>query len=201
MLLNKNNSLKNLNTFGVDVKAKLFAEVFSEDEISDLLADEKINRERKLILGSGSNILFTKDFDGLVIKLSAAKILIVEEDADFVLVEAGAGVIWDELVKYCVGRNFGGVENLTLIPGTIGAAPIQNIGAYGQELADNFDSLRGVFIKSAKKKSFTKSDCRYPSNLSMVRLPPCFTSGRRDCIGTSAVCQENLPAIHQYNLS
>ncbi len=97
------------------------------------------------MLGGGSNILFTKDFDGLVIKLSAANIQIVEEDKDFVLVEAGAGVIWDDLVKYCVERNFGGIENLTLIPGTVGAAPIQNIGAYGQELTDTFESLNGVY--------------------------------------------------------
>ena len=95
MLLNKNHSLKNLNTFGVDVKAKLFAEIFSEAEIINLLADEKINPDKKLVLGGGSNILFTKDFDGVVIRISAANIQIVEEAAEFVLVEADAGVIWD----------------------------------------------------------------------------------------------------------
>jgi UDP-N-acetylmuramate dehydrogenase len=169
MLLHKNHSLKNLNTFGVDVKAKLFAEVFSEDELIDLLTDEKINREKILVIGGGSNILITKDFDGLVIKLSSANIHIIGEDGDFVLVEADSGVIWDDLVKYCVERNIGGIENLTLIPGTVGAAPIQNIGAYGQELAETFESLKGVFIKSGKKKSFTKSECGYSYRSSIFK--------------------------------
>lgn len=169
MPLHKNHSLKKLNTFGVDVKAKLFAEVFSEDELIVLLADEKVNREKKLILGGGSNILFTKDFDGLVIKLSATNIQIVEEDADFVLVDADAGVIWDGLVKFCVERNFSGIENLTLIPGTVGAAPIQNIGAYGQELADSFDSLRGVFINTGREETFTKSKCRFSYRSSIFK--------------------------------
>jgi UDP-N-acetylmuramate dehydrogenase len=169
MQLHENQSLKNLNTFGVDVRTKLFAEVFAEDELIDLLSDEKINRERKLILGGGSNILFTKDFEGLVIKISIAGINVVEENNDNVLIEAGSGVIWDELVKFCVQNNLGGIENLTLIPGTVGAAPIQNIGAYGQELADSFDSLRGVFISTGKKKTFTKSECRFSYRSSIFK--------------------------------
>ena len=169
MLLQKNHSLKNLNTFGVDVRTKLFAEVFSEDELIDLLTDEKVNRERNLILGCGSNILFTKDFDGLVIKYSKAKIDVTENNSESVFVEADAGLIWDDLVKFCVERNYGGIENLTLIPGTVGAAPIQNIGAYGQELADSFDSLRGVFIKSGEKKSFEKSECRFSYRSSIFK--------------------------------
>jgi UDP-N-acetylmuramate dehydrogenase len=169
MLLNKNHSLKNLNTFGVDVNAKLFAEIFSEDELREILSDIKHKSERKLILGGGSNILFTKNFDGLIIKLFATNIQIVEEDKDFVLVEAGAGVIWDDLVKYSVERNFGGIENLTLIPGTVGAAPIQNIGAYGQELADSFVSLNGVFIDSAEPKTFNKNECRFSYRSSIFK--------------------------------
>lgn len=169
MLLHKKHSLKNLNTFGVDVRAKLFAEVFSEDELIDLLTDEKVNREKKLILGCGSNILFTKDFDGLVIRLSSSNIKIIDETTDTVLVKADAGIIWDDLVKFCVDRNFGGIENLTLIPGTVGAAPIQNIGAYGQELVDSFDSLTGVFIQSGKKKAFTKSECKFSYRLSIFK--------------------------------
>ena len=169
MLLRKNHSLKNLNTFGVDVRTKLFAEVFSEDELIDLLTDEKVNRERNLILGGGSNILFTKDFDGLVIKYSKAEIDVTENNSESVFVEADAGLIWDDLVKFCVERNYGGIENLTLIPGTVGAAPIQNIGAYGQELADSFDSLKGVFIKSGEKKSFEKSECRFSYRSSIFK--------------------------------
>lgn len=169
MLIYKNHSLKKLNTFGVEVKAKLFAEVFSVDELIDLLSDKEINRNRKLILGGGSNILFTKDFDGLVIKLSSSNIKIINETANTVLIETDAGVIWDELVKFCVGRNFSGIENLTLIPGTVGAAPIQNIGAYGQELADTFDSLKGVFIDSGKEETFTKSECRFSYRSSIFK--------------------------------
>ena len=161
MRLLQNHSLKNLNTFGVDVKAKLFAEIFSEEELINLLADQKINSENKLILGGGSNILFTKDYDGLVIKISTFGIKMIGEDDNSVLVEAGAGVTWNELVKYCVERNFCGIENLTLIPGTVGAAPIQNIGAYGEELADTFISLNGVFVETSVQKTFNKNECKF----------------------------------------
>ena len=147
MRLLQNHSLKKLNTFGVEVKAKHFAEVFLEDELIKLLSDESYKREKKIILGGGSNILFTSDFEGVIIKLSAKNIQIVEENSDLVLIKADAGVIWDDLVKYCIERNYGGIENLTLIPGTVGAAPIQNIGAYGQELADTFESLNGVYTQ------------------------------------------------------
>ena len=169
MQLLQNQSLKKLNTFGVDVKAKLFAEVFSEDELREILSDIKFKSERKLILGGGSNILFTSDFEGVIIKLSAKNIQIVEENSDSVLIKADAGVIWDDLVKYCVERNFGGIENLTLIPGTVGAAPIQNIGAYGQELADTFVSLNGVFIDSAETKTFNKNECRFSYRSSIFK--------------------------------
>jgi UDP-N-acetylmuramate dehydrogenase len=86
---------------------------------------------------------------------------LLEEHSDSVVIEAGAGIIWDDLVKYCVDKNYGGIENLTLIPGTVGAAPIQNIGAYGQEVTDTFFSLNGVYIKSGEKKSFNKSECKF----------------------------------------
>jgi UDP-N-acetylmuramate dehydrogenase len=168
-LLIQNQSLKNLNTFGVEAKAKLFAEVFSEDELVKLLSDGNLKLEKKFILGSGSNILFTKDFDGLIIKVSISEINVIEENDELVLIEAGAGVIWNELVKFCVEKNFGGIENLTLIPGTVGAAPIQNIGAYGQELADTFFSLSGIFIKSGEKKTFSKSECRFAYRLSIFK--------------------------------
>ena len=160
-MLTKNYSLKNLNTFRVDVKAKLFAELFSEEELVKLICDKKNNQEKRLILGGGSNILFTKDFDGLVIKVSISGINVIEENDESVLIEAGAGVNWNELVKYCVERNYGGIENLTLIPGTVGAAPIQNIGAYGQELSDTFYSLGWFYTETCEKKTFGKNECRF----------------------------------------
>lgn len=168
-LLTQNHSLKNLNTFGVDVKAKLFAELLSEKELVELICNKKNNQEKKLILGCGSNILFTKDFDGLVIKVSISGINVIEENDESVLIEAGAGVIWDELVKYCVEKNYGGIENLTLIPGTVGAAPIQNIGAYGQELSDTFYSLDGVYTETCEKKTFRKSECRFSYRSSIFK--------------------------------
>ena len=169
MLPLKNHELKNLNTFGVDVKAKLFAEVFSEDELIKLLSDETFKQENKFILGGGSNILFTKDFEGIVIKVSIPGIRIIEQNPDSVLIEAGAGVIWNELVEFCVDKNFGGIENLTLIPGTVSAAPIQNIGAFGQELADTFFSLTGILIESGERKTFSKSECEFSYRSSIFK--------------------------------
>lgn len=169
MLLLKNHSLKNLNTFGVDVKAKLFAEVLSGEELIKILSNESLKRKKKFVLGGGSNILFTKDFEGIIIKISIPGKKVIEENYDSVIIEAGAGVIWDELVNYCVENNYGGIENLTLIPGTVGAAPIQNIGAYGQELADNLFSLTGVFIESGVRKIFDKSECNFSYRSSIFK--------------------------------
>jgi len=157
----KNTSLKNLNTFGVDVKSKYFVEIHSEEELIQVLNSGEYSNHQKLILGSGSNILFTKDFDGLVIKNSIPGIELIGEDNNKVIVEAGAGVIWEELVQYCVDRNYGGIENLSYIPGTVGAAPIQNIGAYGQELEETFYELNGIYIDSCKTKNFNKSECGF----------------------------------------
>ncbi len=168
-MLTQNQSLKNLNTFGVEVKAKLFAEIFSEEKLVELICDKKNNQEKKLVLGGGSNILFTKDYNGLVIKVSISGINVIEENDESVLIEAGAGVIWYELVKFCVERNYGGIENLTLIPGTVGAAPIQNIGAYGQELSDTFYSLDGYYTDTCQMKTFGKDECRFSYRSSIFK--------------------------------
>jgi len=169
MKLLENYSLKNLNTFGIEASTKYFAEIFSEEELVELLSDDKSRREKKIVLGGGSNILFTKNFNGLLIKNSISTINIFKENDDSVLIEAGAGVVWDNLVKFCVERNFGGIENLTLIPGTVGAAPIQNIGAYGQELADTFYSLDGFYFENCEKKTFSKSECGFSYRSSIFK--------------------------------
>jgi UDP-N-acetylmuramate dehydrogenase len=161
MLIHQDYSLKQLHTFGIDVKTKLFAEIFSDEDLFEIISDKKLMAEPKFILGSGSNILFTKNFNGLVIKVSLPGIYKVDENEKSVLIEAGAGEVWDELVTFCVSYNFGGIENLTLIPGSVGAAPIQNIGAYGQELSDTIESLKGIFIEDGTVKSFSKSDCNF----------------------------------------
>lgn len=169
MKLLTNYSLSRLNTFGINAKAKLFTEIFSVEELLEILSDTKAAKQKRLLLGGGSNILFTRDFDGLVIKNSIPGINIFKEDNEFVFVDAGAGVRWDELVEYCVERNYGGIENLSLIPGTAGAAPIQNIGAYGQELSESFDSLEGIFVGSLERKSYSKDECRFAYRSSIFK--------------------------------
>ncbi len=154
-------SLREYNTFGIQTSAKYFVEVHSYDELKIILADSFFKMKKKLILGGGSNILFTKCFNGLVIKQTSKNIEIIEENEDKVIIEASAGVIWQDLVLFCVERNFGGIENLSLIPGTVGAAPIQNIGAYGQELKDVFKSLKGITIDNVEEKIFHKNDCNF----------------------------------------
>jgi len=154
-------SLKNLNTFGVDVRAGYFTEIFSEIELEQILNYDEFKESNKFILGGGSNVLFTKDYDGLIIKNFIQSIRIIDENEKYVIVRAGAGVNWDDLVKHCVEKNWGGIENLSLIPGTVGAAPIQNIGAYGQELKNVFYNLEGVFIESGEKKICEISECNF----------------------------------------
>ena len=161
MEIKQNFSLKQNNTFGIDVKAEYFAEVSSVDELKELLSENKYKGLPKFILGGGSNILFTRDFDGLIIKLSSNEIQIVKEDDAYVFVKASAGVNWHDLVLFCIERNFGGIENLSLIPGKVGAAPIQNIGAYGQELKDSFHSLNGIYIDDLEEKTFYKDECSF----------------------------------------
>lgn len=161
MEIRKNYSLKNLNTFGIDAEAGLFADIKTVDQLRLLLEDANYRELPKFILGGGSNVLIKGDFDGLVIKISITGIEIVEEDAYSVLIKAGAGELWHNLVLFSVERNLGGIENLSLIPGTVGAAPMQNIGAYGQEIADTFAGLEGLYVEDAGKGNFNKEDCKF----------------------------------------
>lgn len=160
IILQENESLKPYNSFGIAVKTKYFAEVFTESDLKELLNSELIKTQKLLVLGGGSNLLFTKDFDGLVIKVSIPGISSVASGAD-VFVTAGAGVVWNDFVNYCVDNGYAGVENLSLIPGTVGASPIQNIGAYGVELKDVFYSCVAYHIDSSARKEFQHEDCRF----------------------------------------
>ena len=169
MKLSKNYSLKTLNSFGVDIKAKIYADVFSVDELKEVMLANELSNLKKLILGGGSNILFVKNFDGIVIKNSIPGIKIISEDDKNMIVESGAGVVWDELVQYCVDRNYGGIENLSLIPGSVGAAPIQNIGAYGQELTNTLFELNGIFIDTGEEKIFNNSECKFSYRSSIFK--------------------------------
>ncbi len=160
MQIHESISLKKLNTFGIDVKARYFTELRNENQIKEIFSSE-INPEKSFILGGGSNILFTKDYEGLIIKNSIPGINKISEDDENVIIESGAGVIWQDLVNYCVKNNYWGIENLSLIPGTAGAAPIQNIGAYGQELKNVFYSLSGYDLLEKVKKTYNKEECRF----------------------------------------
>ena len=161
MKIQENISLKNYNTFGVEAKAHYFAEVHDLHELKYATEFAKINHIKILFLGGGSNLLFTQDFDGLVIKLNLKGISEEILDENHVLVSAKAGENWHEFVMYCVERGLGGIENLSLIPGTVGAAPMQNIGAYGVEIKDTFDRLEAVDIATGVKRIFTNADCRF----------------------------------------
>jgi|ERR1035438_1949705 UDP-N-acetylmuramate dehydrogenase len=161
MKIEKNKSLKNNNTFGIDVSARKYVEIYDEDELKQLLSLSELKDEAKLVLGGGSNILFTHDYNGIVIKNSIPGIKIIFEDEKLCLVKAGAGVIWNDLVLFAVEKNLGGIENLISIPGTVGAAPVQNIGAYGEELQNTFHSLKGIYIETGKESVFEKEECKF----------------------------------------
>lgn len=163
MIIQKDISLFPFNTFGIDAKAKYFVELVSVKKCRKFFSVEEFKSMPKLILGGGSNILFTKDFEGIVIKNKIEGIEVVKEDADFIYVKVGAGVVWHEFVEYCLKNNYAGTENLSLIPGTVGAAPMQNIGAYGVELKDVCHEVEAIKIASSDTtvKIFTNEDCRF----------------------------------------
>jgi len=156
----ENISLKALNTFGVEANAAWFVDIENENDLKLLFSDEQWKNCSRLILGGGSNMLFTSDFDGLVIHLKIQG-LKAEVEGDDIFVTAGAGVVWNDLVNYCVDNEFAGIENLSLIPGSVGASPVQNIGAYGVELQDVFYSCRAFEISSGEIKVFNKQDCGF----------------------------------------
>ncbi len=161
MNLLENYSLKKLNTFGIDASAKYFLEVNSVADVQAFLEDKKINTELRLILGGGSNMLFTKNFDGVVVKNCIKGIELLKEDSENYYVKAGAGESWHGFVMNCINNNYAGVENLSLIPGSVGAAPIQNIGAYGVEQKEVFFELEAIDLKEKKSVTINKSDCQF----------------------------------------
>jgi UDP-N-acetylmuramate dehydrogenase len=158
--LQQNVSLKNFNTFGVEANARYFVEISRKEELTELFLDPQWKTTKTLVLGGGSNMLLINAFDGLVIRINIRGIEHRLSHND-VFVEAGAGEVWNDLVNYCVQRDYAGLENLTLIPGSVGAAPIQNIGAYGVELQDVFHSCTAFEIATGDFKTFTKADCRF----------------------------------------
>lgn len=161
MIIHENYSLKKLNTFGIDASARYFTEFSNVDTVSEILSQPLFSNKQKLILGGGSNLLFTKNFDGIVLKNNIKGIEIVKEDANYYYIKAGAGEIWHDLVMHCITNNYAGLENLSLIPGRVGASPMQNIGAYGVEIKDYFFELEAMHISDKNILSFTNVDCKF----------------------------------------
>ena len=158
-MIQTNKNLKEYNTFGISVKAEMFAVFSSIEELKQILSFR--NDKKLLVLGGGSNLLLTKDFDGLVIKNEIKRFEVIEETASVVIVESGAGENWHEFVLNCIDKGFGGIENLSLIPGSVGASPMQNIGAYGVEIKDVFESLSAYHIASGEIHYFDKTKCEF----------------------------------------
>lgn len=194
MEIKENFSLKSLNTFSLDVLARYFIEIDNIDSLKKILKDERFLNSKKLILGGGSNLLFTKDFDGLVIKNNILGIEKINEDSEYIYLEVGAGENWHNFVLYCLDNNYSGIENLSLIPGTVGASPMQNIGAYGVEIKDIFYSLKALELQTLTVKEFNKEECKFAYRESVFKkelkdkyiiVSVTFKLNKRESINTS----------------
>ena len=159
MTIQNNFSLKKYNTFGIEAKAKQFVAVHSIEDLNTILKEHQ--SEPKFILGGGSNMLLTQDIQALVIHIDLKGKKVLKEDDDFVWVESQAGENWHEFVLWTIDQNFGGLENMSLIPGNVGTTPVQNIGAYGTEIKDTFVSCDAMTIATQEMKTFTKEDCHF----------------------------------------
>lgn len=151
-------SLKSYNTFGIDVKARQFVTISTTQQLREVLRQ---NNAQLFVLSGGSNMLLTKDIDALVLYLNTKGVEVVNEDDNFVWIQAQAGEIWHDFVLHTLSKNLGGLENLSLIPGKVGSSPIQNIGAYGVEIKDTFHSLEALNLENLEIETFYKSDCKF----------------------------------------
>ena len=159
IIIRENCSLKKYNSFGIEAGAKYLAAFSSMDELEEITRQNKW--QEYLVLGGGSNLLFTKNYDGFVLKNEISGINLIKEDEDFVYIKAGAGVNWHRLVMHCVENNWGGIENLALIPGNAGASPIQNIGAYGVEIKDVLAEVEAYHLNEKTIQLFKTADCQF----------------------------------------
>lgn len=191
MLIQENIALNSLNSFGCPAIAKYFCIIKRKDEINDAISWCKHQELPFLILGGGSNILFTKDFDGLVIKMELKGIELVKESATDVLLNVGAGENWHLFVTYCVHKSWGGVENLSLIPGTVGAAPIQNIGAYGVEAKDTIVQITAYDTQMQEWIIIQNKDCQFEYRNSLFKKEK-----NRYIITEVQFCLQKQPKLH-----
>lgn len=166
----ENYSLKQHNTFGIDSRAKYFFEFTELEDFTIFLnSNESLKDEKLLVIGEGSNILYLNDFDGLVIHPNIPGIQVVKEDRQNIWIEVGAGEVWDEFVQYAVDFGFGGIENLSLIPGSVGAAPVQNIGAYGQEVGNVVEKVKGFDLNTNRQVEFSAQQCEFGYRSSLFK--------------------------------
>lgn len=171
MLIEEYFSLKDHHTFHLDVYANFKASIAQPEDLEELFNSDKYKNKKKLVLGGGSNLLFTRNFLGMVIKMEIKGITVEEEGPDSVLVSFGAGENWHQCVLWAIEQGFGGIENLSLIPGTVGAAPMQNIGAYGVEIKEVFHSLEAYEVKTGQFVRFYKEDCKFGYRYSIFKGP------------------------------
>lgn len=160
MQIYSNISIKKYNTFGIDIKAKKLVYIYIPDELISILNDIDLSQDI-LVLGEGSNILFTKNFDGVILKNNIKGIEHIDENKNFTELKVGAGVNWDSFVQYCINNNIGGLENLSLIPGTVGASPVQNIGAYGVEVKDFISKVEYLNLNNKTFETIDAKECEF----------------------------------------
>ena len=191
MNIEKNKSLKSYNTFGIDVNAEAFARIQSLDDLQEARA---LGIQPMLVLGGGSNLLLTQSLKGLLLKNDIKGIEVIRDYKKSVHIRVGGGEVWHRLVLWCIERGYGGIENLSLIPGTVGAAPIQNIGAYGVELTQVFHKLEAVHLETGTVQTFTHEQCQFGYRDSVFK---------RDLKGQYCICyvQLKLSKIPRLNLS
>lgn len=169
MFIENDVSLQPFNTFGIDVRAEQLVRISSPDNLREIITSSQINAKPRLILGGGSNILFTEDFPGVVLKNEIFGREVIKENDDHVWVKIGAGENWHEIVMWVIENQWAGIENLSLIPGTVGAAPMQNIGAYGVELAEVFEYLEAVNMQTGEVQTFQGNQCQFGYRYSIFK--------------------------------
>jgi UDP-N-acetylmuramate dehydrogenase len=195
MIVKQNVDLFPYNTFGLHSTAKFFTTIESAGEAKSLFASDLFKKEEHFILGGGSNILLTKNFDGLVIKVEIKGKDVIAENDSTITLRVGSGENWHQFVMHCVDRNYGGVENLSLIPGTVGAAPMQNIGAYGVEIKKNILGVEAVEISTGDVRYFDNEGCRFGYRESI------FKQELKDQFLISSITLKLTKRNHQFNIS
>jgi UDP-N-acetylmuramate dehydrogenase len=195
MVVDENVNLLSFNTFRINAKARYMVTVRTVEQAQALFRSELFRQHPALVLGGGSNVLLTKDFDGLVVKNEIGGITVTDQDDNHLKLKIGSGENWHALVLHCVARNYGGIENLSLIPGTVGAAPMQNIGAYGVEIKEVIHNVEAIDIKTGNVKVFSKDDCQFGYRESI------FKQRLKDLYFISSVTLSLTKNHHFFNVS